>query len=315
MSTNPQGPLFNKVVIIGVGLIGSSLAHNIRKHGLAKEVVGVSRSAENRKKILELGLAHSVTDNAAEAVIGADCVLLCTAVGAYGSLAKQISANLAPGCIVSDVGSTKGSVIADVKPHIPDGAFFVPAHPIAGTEQSGPSAGFESLFRDRWVILTPLPDTPREPIDKIVGLWSACGAMIDEMDALHHDRVLAMTSHLPHLIAYTIVDTATQLEDDLKSEVIKFSASGFRDFTRIAGSDPTMWRDVFLNNRDVVLDLLQRFQEDLVNMQRAIRKGDGEFLFDRFTETRDIRQSIVDARQAGQFIPTESQSDTSDETA
>ena len=315
MSTNPQGPLFSKVVIIGVGLIGSSLAHNIRKHGLASEVVGVSRSAENRAKILELGLAHRVTDDAAEAVKGADCVLLCTAVGAYGSLAKQISANLAPGCVVSDVGSTKGSVINDVKPHIPDDAFFVPAHPIAGTEQSGPSAGFESLFRDRWVILTPLPDTPREPIDKIVQLWSACGAMIDEMDALHHDRVLAMTSHLPHLIAYTIVDTATQLEDDLKSEVIKFSASGFRDFTRIAGSDPTMWRDVFLNNRDVVLDLLQRFQEDLVNMQRAIRKGDGDFLFDRFTETRDIRHSIVEARQAGQFIPTESETDTEEGSA
>jgi len=309
MSTNPEGPLFSKVVIIGVGLIGSSLALNIRKHRLANEVVGVSRSADNRAKILELDLADSATDDAIAAVSGADCVLLCTAVGAYGHLAEQIGPHLAPGCVVSDVGSTKGSVIADIAPHLPEHAHFVPAHPIAGTEQSGPTAGFESLFRDRWVILTPLPNTPREPIDKVVALWEACGAMIDEMDPLHHDRVLAMTSHLPHLIAYTIVDTATQLEDDLKSEVIKFSASGFRDFTRIAGSDPTMWRDVFLNNRDVVLDLLQRFQEDLVNMQRAIRKGDGTFLFDRFTETRDIRQSIVDARQAGQFIPTEGDAD------
>ena len=296
MSANPQGPLFTKVVIIGVGLIGSSLAINIRKHGLATEIVGVSRSADNRAEILQRGLADSVTDNAAEAVQGADCVLLCTAVGAYGKLAEQIAPHLSPGCVISDVGSTKGSVIADVAPHLPDHVHFVPAHPIAGTEQSGPSAGFETLFKDRWVILTPLPQTPREPVEKIEALWRACGAMIDKMDALHHDRVLAMTSHLPHLIAYTIVDTATQLEDDLKCEVIKFSASGFRDFTRIAGSDPTMWRDVFLSNRDVVLDLLQRFQEDLVNMQRAIRKGDGAFLFERFTETREIRQSIVDAR-------------------
>ncbi len=309
MSANPQGPLFTKVVIIGVGLIGSSLAINIRKHGLATEIVGVSRSADNRAEILQRGLADSVTDNAAEAVQGADCVLLCTAVGAYGKLAEQIAPHLSPGCVISDVGSTKGSVIADVAPHLPDHVHFVPAHPIAGTEQSGPSAGFETLFKDRWVILTPLPQTPREPVEKIEALWRACGSMIDKMDALHHDRVLAMTSHLPHLIAYTIVDTATQLEDDLKSEVIKFSASGFRDFTRIAGSDPTMWRDVFLSNRDVVLDLLQRFQEDLVNMQRAIRKGDGAFLFERFTETRDIRQSIVDARQAGQFIPTEGNTD------
>ena len=312
MTQASQGPLFNKVVIIGVGLIGSSLAHNIRKHGLSRDVVGVSRSAENRAKILELGLAHSVTDDAGAAVKGADCVLLCTAVGAYGPLSEQIAPYLEPGCIISDVGSTKGSVIADVLPHMPDHAHFVPAHPIAGTEQSGPEAGFEALFRDRWVILTPLPGTPREPIDKIGALWSACGAMLDEMDPHHHDQVLAMTSHLPHLIAYTIVDTATQLEDDLKSEVIKFSASGFRDFTRIAGSDPTMWRDVFLNNREAVLDLLQRFQEDLVNMQRAIRRGDGAFLFDRFTETRDIRQSIVDARQAGQFIPTEGEEVTNE---
>jgi cyclohexadieny/prephenate dehydrogenase len=297
--------LFEKVVIIGVGLIGSSLAHNIRDQGLAKTVVGVSRSADNRAKILELGLADSVTDDAAAAVAGADCVLLCTAVGAYGPLSASIGPHLAPGCIVSDVGSTKGSVINDIQPHMPEHVHFIPAHPIAGTEQSGPTAGFASLFRDRWVILTPLPGTPTEPVQKIAALWRACGAMIDEMDAGHHDRVLAMTSHLPHLIAYTIVDTATQLEDDMKTEVIKFSASGFRDFTRIAGSDPTMWRDVFLNNKDAVLDLLQRFQEDLVNMQRAIRRGDGEFLFDRFTETRSIRQSIVDARQAGQFIPTE----------
>ena len=300
-----EGPLFDTVVIIGDGLIGSSLALNIREQGLARRVVGVSRSAENRAKILELGLADSVTDDAAAAVVGADCVLLCTAVGAYASLAEQIGPHLAAGCIVSDVGSTKGSVIADIQPHMPEGVHFVPAHPIAGTEQSGPAAGFASLYKDRWVILTPLPGGAREPVERIAALWRACGAMIDEMDALHHDRVLAMTSHLPHLIAYTIVDTATQLEDDLKSEVIKFSASGFRDFTRIAGSDPTMWRDVFLNNREVVLDLLQRFQEDLVNMQRAIRRGDGDFLFDRFTETRDIRSSIVEARQAGQFIPTE----------
>ena len=305
MSQTSTDHLFEKVVIIGVGLIGSSLAHNIRDHGLAKTVVGVSRSPENRAKILELGLADSVTDDAVEAVQGADCVLLCTAVGAYGPLSEMIGPHLAEGCIVSDVGSTKGSVIRDIQPHMPDHVHFVPAHPIAGTEQSGPESGFASLFKDRWVILTPLPGTPAEPVKKVADLWRACGAMIDEMDAHHHDRVLAMTSHLPHLIAYTIVDTATQLEDDMKTEVIKFSASGFRDFTRIAGSDPTMWRDVFLNNKEAVLDLLQRFQEDLVNMQRAIRRGDGEFLFDRFTETRSIRQSIVDARQAGQFIPTE----------
>lgn len=293
-------PLFNRIALIGVGLIGSSLARVIRRDGLAAQVVGCARRAETRQTVLDLGLADMVTEDPAEAAKGADLVIICTPVGAYSAIAERIGPVLAPGAIITDVGSVKRTVIDAIQPHLPDNVHLVPGHPIAGTENSGPDAGFESLFEDRWVILTPPEGTDQGAIDKVAELWRCTGSNIEIMDADHHDQVLAITSHVPHLIAYTIVGTATDLEDVLKSEVVKFAASGFRDFTRIAASDPVMWRDIFLTNRGAVLEMLGRLTEDLTVLQRAIRDGDGDKLEEMFTRTREIRRGVV---EAGQHIP------------
>jgi len=298
-------PLFARAALIGVGLIGSSLARVFAARGLVGEVVGCARRAETRAKIAELGLACAVYEDPGEACRGADLVVLCAPVGAYEAIARRIGPTLAPGALVTDVGSVKQAVIRDVGPFLPQGVHFVPGHPIAGTEHSGPEAGFAELFDDRWCILTPPPGTDQEAVERLAQLWRACGSMVEIMDAVHHDKVLAITSHLPHLIAYTIVGTATDLEDSARAEVVKFSAGGFRDFTRIAASDPVMWRDVFLNNREAVLEMLQRFNEDITALQRAIRWGEGELLERRFTETRAIRRGIVEAHQAGSFDPRE----------
>jgi cyclohexadieny/prephenate dehydrogenase len=289
---------FDKIAIVGIGHIGSSMAHVIRRDGLAGRLVALDSSAAHRAKALELGIVDQATEDAAEAVTGADLVILSTPVGSYAELSAAISPHLKQGAIVTDVGSVKMAVIRDVGPNIPGGVHFVPGHPIAGTEHSGPTSGFAELFRGRWCILTPPPGTDQGAIDKVVALWESAGSMVEIMDAGHHDRVLAITSHLPHLIAYTIVGTATDLETSLQQEVVKFSASGFRDFTRIAASDPIMWRDVFLNNREAVLEVLQRFSEDLTALQRAIRWGEGDKLQDLFSRTRAIRRSIIDAKQA-----------------
>lgn len=291
-------PLFTKVAFIGIGLIGSSLARVLRRDGLAGSVVCSARSDGTRDKALELGIVDAAYADPCEAVAGADLVILATPIGAYGAVAEQIGPHLAPGCIVTDVGSVKLAVVRDVDPHLPAGVHFVPGHPIAGTEHSGPEAGFPELFRDRWCILTPPPGTDQGAVDKIVALWTAAGSKVDIMDAAHHDKVLAITSHLPHLIAYTIVGTADDLGEHLKQEVIKYSASGFRDFTRIAASDPVMWRDVFLNNREAVLEVVQRFTEDLTALQRAIRWGEGDTLEALFTRTRAIRRGVIDMQQA-----------------
>ncbi len=295
-------PLFNRIAIIGIGLIGSSLARVIRRDGLASHVAACARSEATRQTVLDLALADSVTDDPAEAVDGADLVILCTPVGAYEAIAKIIGPRLKPGAIVTDVGSVKRMVIDVVKPHLSPEISLVPGHPIAGTENSGPEAGFDSLFEDRWVILTPPLGTSADAIEKVADLWRRTGSKIEIMDAGHHDQVMAITSHVPHLIAYTIVGTATDLEDVLKSEVIKFAASGFRDFTRIAASDPVMWRDIFLHNRGAVLEMLGRLTEDITVLQRAIRDGDGALMEDKFTRTRAIRRGVV---EAGQHIPPE----------
>jgi cyclohexadieny/prephenate dehydrogenase len=291
-------PAFERVAFIGIGLIGSSLARVIRRDKLAGEIVACARREETRSKTLELGLADRVTADAADAVKGADLVVLATPLSAYAEIAAEIAPALMPGAIVTDVGSVKQRVIRDVQPALPTGVHFIPGHPVAGTEHSGPESGFAELFRDRWCILTPLPGTDADALARLTALWEQAGMRVVTMDAEHHDKVLAMTSHLPHAIAYTIVGTATDLEDSLKSEVVKFSAGGFRDFTRIAGSDPVMWRDIFLHNREAVLEMLQRFSEDLTALQRAIRWGEAEKLEDLFTRTRAIRRSIIEARQA-----------------
>jgi cyclohexadieny/prephenate dehydrogenase len=291
-------PQFERVAIIGIGLIGSSLARVLRRDRLAGEIVACARRAETRAKALELAIVDRAVEDAAEAVRGADLVVIATPLSAYADIAARIGAALRPGAIVTDVGSVKQAVIRDLKPALPSHVHFIPGHPVAGTEHSGPEAGFAELFRDRWCILTPLPDTDAGALARLTALWEQAGMRVVTMDAEHHDRVLAMTSHLPHVIAYTIVGTATDLEDSLKSEVIKFSAGGFRDFTRIAGSDPVMWRDIFLNNREAVLEMLQRFSEDLTALQRAIRWGEGDKLEELFTRTRAIRRSIIEAKQA-----------------
>ncbi len=298
-------PLFKKVALIGVGLIGSSLALAMRRHGLAGRIVGCTRSAESRAKVLELGLADEATQDPAAAAEGADLVVVCTPIGTYEDIGRAIAPKLRPGDIVTDVGSVKQAVIRDLGPFIPDGAHFVPGHPIAGTEHSGPEAGFATLFENRWCILTPPPGTDAGAVEKVTALWQACGAMVTAMEARHHDQVLAITSHLPHLIAYTIVSTADDVESSLQSEVARFSAGGFRDFTRIAASDPIMWRDVFLNNREAVLEMLQRFSEDLTALQRAIRWGEGDVLEDMFRRTRAARQRVLEEHQAGTFDPRE----------
>ncbi|WP_439817179.1 prephenate/arogenate dehydrogenase family protein [Zavarzinia sp. CC-PAN008] len=290
-------PLFRRVALIGIGLIGSSMARAIRAQGLATEIVCAARSAETRAAALGLGLVESSYEDPAEAASGADLVVLCSPVGTYGAIAQAIGKVLEPGAIVSDVGSVKGAVVRDVGPHIPAGVHFVPAHPIAGTEESGPASGFAELFQNRWCILTPPEGADPGAVERLSALWLAMGARVDVMDAEHHDLVLAITSHVPHLIAYNIVGTASDLEQVTQSEVVKYSAGGFRDFTRIAASDPTMWRDIFLNNRDAVLEMLGRFSEDLTALQRAIRWGDGDTLFNLFTRTRAIRRGIVEAGQ------------------
>ncbi len=289
--------LFERVALLGLGLIGSSLSHVIRQKGLAANITGYARSEATRKRALEIGLVDRVFTSAAEAVTEADLVILCSPVGTYGALAQDIGPALMEGAIVTDVGSVKAAVVRDAGPHLPASVHFIPGHPIAGTEQSGPDSGFAELFANRWCILTPLPGSNPEALAKLIAFWKACGSNVEIMTPEHHDLVLAITSHLPHLIAYNIVSTAADLEEVTDSEVIKFSAGGFRDFTRIAASDPTMWRDVFLNNKDAVLEMLGRFSEDLSALQRAIRWGDGEMLFNLFTRSRQIRRSIIAAGQ------------------
>ncbi len=293
----PNAPMFGKVALIGLGLIGSSLSHVMRREGLAGAISGCARSRQTLDKAAGLGLADELTDDAARAVEGADLVFLNVPVGAMGAVAEAISGALKPGTILTDVGSVKAAVIRDVSPHVPQGVHFIPGHPIAGTEQSGPEAGFAELFENRWCILTPLEGTDEAALERLRAFWRACGSNVDTMDPAHHDLVLGITSHLPHLIAYNIVATAADLEEVTQSEVIKYSAGGFRDFTRLAASDPTMWRDVFLNNREAVLELLGRFSEDLSALQRAIRWGDGDTLFNLFSRSRRVRREIIEAGQ------------------
>ena len=289
--------IYNRVALIGLGLIASSMAYAMRAHGLAGEIVGHAKSAETRAVALELGFCDRVCATAAEAVQGADLVVLCVPVSAMEAIAAEIAPHLKPGCTVTDVGSVKQAVVAAVQPHIPVGVSFIPGHPMAGTEFSGPRSGFGTLFVNRWWLLTPLPETDPAAILRLRRLIVGMGAKVNEMDPVHHDQVVAVVSHTPHLIAYTMVGVADHLAQVSKSEVIEYSASGFRDFTRIASSDPTMWRDVFLTNKDAVLDILGRFAEELFVLQRAIRMGDGEQLFDYFTRTRAIRRGIIEAGQ------------------
>jgi cyclohexadieny/prephenate dehydrogenase len=290
-------PLFKRVCLLGLGLIGSSLSHAMRREGLAGAIVGHARTAATRAKALELGLVTESFADPADAVADADLVIVCVPVGVCGDLAKAIGPKLAPGAIITDVGSVKGAIVRDMAPFLPAGVHFIPGHPIAGTEFSGPESGFADLFDGRWTILTPLPDADPAAVAKLQKLWEQCGAKVELMTPDHHDMVLAITSHLPQLIAYNIVGTADDLSSVTQKEVIKFSAGGFRDFTRIAASDPTMWRDVFLNNREAVLEMLGRFNEDLSRLQRAIRFGDAEGLEAFFTRTRAIRRSIIQAGQ------------------
>jgi cyclohexadieny/prephenate dehydrogenase len=289
--------VFERVALIGLGLIGSSLSHAMRRAGLARSIVGHAQSEKTRDTALRLGLVGSVYASPAEAVRQADLVILCTPIGAYAAIAKSIAPALGRGAIVTDVGSVKSSVARDVAPFIPAGVHFIPGHPIAGTEHSGPHAGFAELFDGRWCILTPSSDTDPAAVERLKAFWLALGSHVEIMDAEHHDLVLAITSHVPHLIAYNIVNTARHLERVTDSEVIKFSAGGFRDFTRIAASDPIMWRDVFLNNKEAVLEMLARFTEDLTALQRAIRFAEGETLHHLFTEARATRRGIIEAGQ------------------
>jgi cyclohexadieny/prephenate dehydrogenase len=290
-------PMFDRVALIGIGLIGSSLSHAMRRGNLARTIVGTAQSETTRDTALRLGLVASVYASPAEAVRDADLVILCTPIGVYSQIAKEIAPALRPGTIVTDVGSVKGVAIRDVSPLIPPGVHFIPGHPIAGTEHSGPEAGFAELFDGRWCVLTPPEGADQAAVDKLAAFWRALGSHIEIMDAQHHDLVLAITSHVPHLIAYNIVNTTHHLERVTDTEVIKFSAGGFRDFTRIAASDPVMWRDVFLNNKDAVLEMLGRFSEDLTALQRAIRFGEGDTLHKLFTEARATRRGIIEAGQ------------------
>ncbi|MCW8971155.1 MAG: prephenate/arogenate dehydrogenase family protein [Rhodospirillales bacterium] len=297
MNPNTDAPLFEKVTLIGIGLIGSSMARSMRGKGLAAHIAVCTKSASSLEKARELGLGDSFTHDPVEAVAGADLVVLCTPLGAYEKIAQKIGPALKPGAIVSDVGSVKQQAIEDILPHLTAGVHLVPGHPVAGTEHSGPEAGYAELFEGHWCILTPTVETDAGATEKVSELWRRMGSTVEVMDARHHDKVLAITSHLPHLIAYTIVGTATDLEDHMKGEVIKFSAGGFRDFTRIAASNPEMWRDVFLENKEAVLEMLQRFSEDLTALQRAIRWDEGETLFKMFERTRGIRRKVIEARQ------------------
>ncbi|CAJ0872402.1 cyclohexadieny/prephenate dehydrogenase [freshwater sediment metagenome] len=290
-------PVFARVALVGAGLIGSSIARAARAFDAAREIAILDAAPDVMARVRELGIADEASGDPASALKGADLVVICTPVGVCGAVAQTLAPHLAPGAILSDVGSVKGEVVAQVAPHVPAGVHFVPAHPIAGTEFSGPDAGFATLFQNRWCILTPPDGADPRAVARLADFWTRIGAKVETMSPDHHDRVLALTSHLPHLIAYNIVGTADDFGEDTRSEVIKFSASGFRDFTRIAASDPTMWRDIFLSNREAVLEMLGRFNEDLSVLQRMIRRGDGQGLFDFFTRTRAIRRSIIQQGQ------------------
>lgn len=289
--------IYDRVALIGLGLIAGSMAHAMRQNGLAGEIVGFARSAETRQTARDIGLCDVVYDSVTDAVADADLVVLAVPVGAMGEVAAQIAPYLKPGATVTDVGSVKQSVIEAVAPHIPEGVHFIPGHPLAGTEHSGPTSGFATLFRNRWWLLTPLPGSDEQAVQRLTDLILAMGAKTDRMEPAHHDLVLAVTSHAPHLIAYTMVGVADHLRRVTDEEVIQYSAAGFRDFTRIAASDPTMWRDVFLHNKEATLDILGRFTEELFMLQRAIRMGDGQQLHDYFTRTRAIRRGIIEAGQ------------------
>ncbi len=289
--------IYERVALIGLGLIASSMAYAMREKGLAGEIVGTARSSETRDLAREIGFCDRVVETAAEAVEGADLVVLCVPVGAMGAVAEEIGSHLQSGAVLSDVGSTKRAVIDAVGPHVPEGVHLIPAHPVAGTEQSGPRSGFATLFENRWLLMTPDEGVDPEVLARYKSYWEAMGALVGEMEPDHHDLVLAVTSHAPHLIAYTMVGVADDLRRVTDSEVVKYSAAGFRDFTRIAASDPTMWRDVFLANKDATLEILGRFTEELFALQRAIRTGDGEHLHDYFTRTRAIRRGIIEAGQ------------------
>jgi cyclohexadieny/prephenate dehydrogenase len=297
MNGSETNSLFGRIALIGAGLIGSSLARAVRREHLARHIAVAARSQATLDTMTALGLADSTTLDAAEAAQDADLVVLCTPLGVYEDVARTIAAALKPGAIVSDVGSCKKIMFSDVALHLPGTVHMVPGHPVAGTEHSGPEAGFAELFEGRWCVLTPGPEADKDAVGRVAELWRRCAMNVEFMDADHHDQVLALTSHLPHLIAYTIVGTATDLEDDLKKEVFKYSASGFRDFTRIAASDPVMWRDIFLKNSDAVLDVLGRFTEDLTSLQRIIRRGEADKLEAHFNRTRDIRRGVIDAKQ------------------
>jgi cyclohexadieny/prephenate dehydrogenase len=290
-------PLFDRIALIGVGLIGSSIARAARARGAVREIVATARSSKTRARVAALGLADRVVETNEAAVEGADLVIVCVPVGACGAVAKEIGPHLKAGATLSDVGSVKGSVVRDMGPHLPDNVHFVPAHPVAGTEHSGPDAGFAELFEGRWCILTPPEGTDAEAVERLAAFWRLLGAKVETMSPEHHDIVLAITSHVPHLIAYNIVGTAADVEEVTQSEVIKFSAGGFRDFTRIAASDPVMWRDVFLNNKEAVLEMLGRFSEDLAALQRMIRWDEGDALEKLFSRTRAIRRGVIEAGQ------------------
>jgi cyclohexadieny/prephenate dehydrogenase len=294
---NDTAPIFDRIALVGAGLIGSSIAHAARRAGLVRHIAAYVPRPETRARAEKAGFADSLHSEIETAVKDADLVVLATPVGTYAALAELMAPCLKQGAILTDVGSVKGQVVKEVGPHVPKGVHFIPGHPVAGTEESGPEAGFAELFDGRWCILTPPPGTDPDAIEKLKLFWQRCGSDVEIMDPKHHDLVLAITSHVPHLIAYNIVGTAADLEKVTQSEVIKFSASGFRDFTRIAASDPTMWRDIFLNNREAVLEMLGRFNEDLAALQRAVRWGDGDALFNLFTRTRAIRRSIIQAGQ------------------
>lgn len=291
-----SGPPFAQVTIVGLGLLGGSIGHAVQAYMPGVRVVGYDADPDVRAKARALGLAHGIADDAAGAALGSDLVVLCVPVGAMGAAAAALAPGISADAVISDVGSSKGSVARALAEALP-GHHVIPAHPVAGTERSGPEAGFATLFVNRWCIVTPPENADPAKVAQLVAFWEALGARVETMDADHHDKVLAVTSHLPHLIAYTIVGTASDLEQVTQSEVIKYSAGGFRDFTRIAASDPTMWRDVFLSNREAVLEMLQRFTEDLTELQKAIRKGDGDTLFDQFTRTRAIRRGIIEMGQ------------------
>jgi cyclohexadieny/prephenate dehydrogenase len=292
-------PLFERLCLVGIGLIGSSIARVARKRGdIAREIVVTTRRAETLQRVRELGLADVVEPDIGRAVEGCDAVVLCVPVGVYADVMAQIAPHLAKGCVLTDVGSTKGSVVRDLSPLLPEGVHLVPAHPMAGTEHSGPDAGFAELFEGRYAIVTPLPGSDPAAVEKVRELWRRCGSMIETLDPVTHDKVVAMVSHLPHLIAFTICGTADDLAEETKEAVLNFAASGFRDFTRIAGSDVDMWRDIFLNNREALLEMLARFSEDAHALGRAVRYGQAEFIEDRIRRGRKIRRELIERKQA-----------------